>query len=167
MDNLEVSDSLANKNNSVVSMHQCENCSACFDAKWKLERHKQNKKGCKKPNVLQQDIESNKCLRCNKTFSNKYNLARHQKKICINNTENEVTSISNSTRVNGNNNSSTMVDDIVKNVSSGNNDMVKMIGNIIMQHNNMLNDHKAFVSNMINVLHQYAGDYAQHQSPLQ
>jgi hypothetical protein len=142
-----------------AAMYTCENCSVGFDAKWKLERHKQNKKGCKKTNTIPlTETENNKCVKCNKTFSNKYNLARHQKKICSNIIENiEDITLSNTARSSEIQNSSTMVDDIVKNVSPANSDMVRMIGNIIMQHNDMLKDHRSLVSKMINVLNQYAG----------
>ena len=159
---IKVSDSAA--------MYTCENCSVGFDAKWKLERHKQNKKGCKKTNTIPlTETENNKCVKCNKTFSNKYNLARHKKKVCSNIIENiEDITLSNTARSSEIQNSSTMVDDIVKNVSPANSDMVRMIGNIIMQHNDMLKDHRSLVSKMINVLNQYAGDNVQqNQIPLQ
>ena len=76
MDNMLESDIEHNNssNNSSTDQNICDKCQAEFDMKWKLERHKKNKNGCKKK------TDDYICSNCDKKLSNKYNLLRHQKK---------------------------------------------------------------------------------------
>ena len=77
MENIQENETVQ-PNNAQINECVCTNCNTVFDANWKLERHKKNKKGCK---VKPEDF---KCTNCNKKFSSKSNLIRHQKKYCVN-----------------------------------------------------------------------------------
>ena len=105
----------------------CTNCNTVFDANWKLERHKKNKKVCK---VKSEDF---KCTNCNKKFSSKSNLVRHQKKYCVNEVQEEqpVNNAANS----DNSIKNDLLEEIISDMSSNPKLLTKFVKYLVLEKN--------------------------------
>jgi len=122
----------------------CDTCLEKFETKNRLDRHKQNKKGCKKK------TEDFKCTKCEKKLSNKYNLIRHLKTCQKNNiTDSHNIKISDNASVqeshditDTNNNANNLISEFMKNMGDEKTQMMALVVTVLSQQQNQQNQQK-------------------------
>ena len=122
----------------------CDTCLEKFETKNRLDRHKQNKKGCKKK------TEDFKCTKCEKKLSNKYNLIRHLKTCQKNNTtDSNNIKISDNASVqeshditDTNNNANNLISEFMKNMGDEKTQMMALVVTVLSQQQNQQNQQK-------------------------
>ena len=145
-----VTENNVSTSNSSEDNHVCDNCQSIFDANWKLERHKKNKKGCKKK------LEDYKCTNCDKKYCNKYTLIRHLKKCVKNDTDDNETNTQEQHNVSGthDNNANNLIAEFLKSLGSETNQLATFLstfmGTLLVSQQNQFNQFLELMKQNIN-----------------